>query len=67
MVRANGIGSFKKTHVSFNYASTIVNKMLVARFKRYIKRRVRNDIRKAEMEAAERFKEELSRAMAEYY
>ena len=67
MVRAKGIGSFRRRHVSFNCASTIVKKIFAARFKWYIMRRMRNDIKEAKMEAAEHFKEELSRAMAEYY
>ena len=66
MVRINGISSFRRRHVDFNCASTIVKKVFAARFKWYIERRVRNDIRKARMEAAEHFKEELSRWMAEY-
>ena len=67
MVRVNGISSFRRRHVDSNCVLTITKKVFMARFKWYVKRRVRNDIIKAEMEAAERFEEILNRVLAEYY
>jgi len=67
MIRIKGISSFGKRNVSYNCALTISKKMLVARFKRYIKRRVQYDIKEAIKEATRHFEEELTPALAEYY